>query len=190
MPAPFLFALAASCAVMMTAAAPARPPYYAPGCLCDPVVTHTNGMRLASSQAHRSHNVYWRCDEGHVGYCSGRYYAPFRNDWRSLGTRYHGRFEPPRTPVGPTARATSHSQDGIEDVSGETLGTIQPIVGPLPANSPLGASGRDRDLASFGGAMMSALSREQSPPPESKSGSWVDAINEIGRKMMEPSLSP
>ncbi|QDU88309.1 hypothetical protein Pla175_16840 [Pirellulimonas nuda] len=43
---------------------------------CDPVLIHTNGMRLASTCPERSSNVYWRCDPYHVGQCGDRYNWP------------------------------------------------------------------------------------------------------------------
>lgn len=47
--------------------------------LLDPVVTHTNGMPLASTTPLRSHNVNYQCDPDRVGCCGGRYNLPCVN---------------------------------------------------------------------------------------------------------------
>ncbi|QDT70112.1 hypothetical protein MalM25_30570 [Planctomycetes bacterium MalM25] len=104
---------------------------HAPGYCSDPVVTHTNGMRLASSTSLRNHNVYWRCDGGHIGYCDGKLHGPCRDSWRTLGTRCHGRFYPPHTPMGPTGSQTAHSADGMEYEQSESLGVLT-SDGPRP----------------------------------------------------------
>lgn len=46
---------------------------------CDPVLIHTNGMRLASTCPERNSNVYWRCDPYHLGQCGDRYNVPCLN---------------------------------------------------------------------------------------------------------------
>ena len=100
-------------------------------CLLDPVITHTNGVRLASSTPERSHNMYWQCDPNHIGYCGGRMYGPCRNDLRSLGTRPMGCLPlPPGPAPGPVRSHTMHAMDGIEQEDGATLGAIPFIVVP------------------------------------------------------------
>lgn len=137
---------------------------WAVGFLSDPVVTHTNGMRLASTTSSRSHNAYWQCDPGHLGYCDGRLYSPCRNDWRSLGTRHHGHFAPPYTPMGPTSSRTHHSLDGLEEYSGESLGAISPDGLPAP---PI-----PRPVEAATG------------PSASIGGDWLDSLQTLGRKVM------
>lgn len=149
-----------------------------PGCLCDPVVTHTNGMRLASTEAQRSHNVYWRCDPGHIGYCDGRMYGPFQNDWRSLGTRRWGKFQPPITPHGPTGNNVVGACEGIEEAGSATLGSLA-AVGPDGASRPAGVAAAPAALplplpAAAGGAL----------PPAPEGDNWLDAIQTLGRKMI------
>lgn len=140
----------------------------AAGVLCDPVVTYTNGMRLASTTALRSHNVYWQCDRGHVGYCDGRSYTPCRNALRELGTRPHGRFVPPYTgPGGSTSPMTTHSHDGFEPTTSETLGVLTVGEG---AAAPLGQRGEAGPVAPI------------APPVEG--GALFDTLQTIGRKMM------
>ena len=100
-------------------------------CLCDPVVTHTNGMRLASSTPERSHMVYWTCNPLHLGYCGGRMQGPCRSDLRSLGTRSHGCFPlPPGPSPGPVSPRSAHAADGMELGDGERVGAIP--LGPFP----------------------------------------------------------
>ncbi len=125
------FAGGATLALLMTAPSLGD----APGYCSDPVVTHTNGMRLASSTSLRNHNVYWRCDAGRIGYCDGSLHCPCRDSWRTLGTRCHGRFAPPYTPMGPTGSLTAHAADGIEHYQGESLGVLT-SDGPRPTARP------------------------------------------------------
>lgn len=145
----------------------------AAGFLLDPVVTHTNGMRLASSTSTRSHNVYWQCDDGHVGYCDGVMHTHCRDELRKLGTRCHGRFVPPYTPMGPTSPRASHSIDGLEPASGESLGLLANEAPRLPA-AP----------AAAGGAAASAGAPSLLPSAPPAGGAWLDAIQTIGKKMM------
>lgn len=147
-------------AALLLVAAPALG--HGPGCLSDPVVTHTNGMRLASTTSFRSHNVYWRPDPYHLGYCDGRLYSPCRNDWREIGTRHWGRYCPPTTPLGPTARHAPHAPDGLENLTGESLGVLAADgVRPIPE----------------------APSRP-APPAAPAGAGWYDAIETLGRQMM------
>lgn len=147
---------------------------HGPGFFSDPVVTHTNGMRLASSTSTRSHNVYWQCESGHVGYCDGKLRSPCRDDWRSLGTRTEGQFIPPYTPMGPTSSRQMHMADGIEYTSSESLGMLG-----LTTLRPAG-EGRN------GAASVEAI--PSFAPPLSDTGSsggvWTDALQTISRKML------
>lgn len=113
---------------------------HAPGYCSDPVVTHTNGMRLASTTSLRNHNVYWRCDGGHIGYCDGKLHGPCRDSWRTIGTRCHGRFYPPYTPMGPTGSQTAHAPDGLEYEQGASLGVLT-SDGPRPSGQTPGQLG-------------------------------------------------
>ena len=101
----------------------------------DPVVTHTNGMRLASTTSQRSHNVYWQCDPYHHGYCNGRIWGPMRDDFKSIGTRIHRGYRLPYTPSpGPVSdhpggyysggSAYGLGAHGIEAEGFERLGAI------------------------------------------------------------------
>ncbi|MEQ8848126.1 hypothetical protein [Botrimarina sp.] len=142
--------------------------------LCDPVVTYTNGMRLASTEACRSHNVYWRCDPGHIGYCGGRMSGPLHNDLRSLGTRPWGVYVPPPTPRGPVGNADFGGPEGLEDAHSESLGSIALAAGlerqPLDAAPRRGAPPAAAPLP---------------PRPEAGGeGDWLNAIQTIGRQMM------
>lgn len=97
----------------------------------DPVVTYTNGVRLASSTPLRSHNMYWQCDKEHRGYCNGRVVSPCRDDLVEIGSRRNCGY---RLPYGPQPRALgNHSYEGaryhdgldaIEMVDSERLGSI------------------------------------------------------------------
>ncbi|MEO0529313.1 MAG: hypothetical protein AAF266_01920 [Planctomycetota bacterium] len=147
---------------------------HGPGFLSDPVVTYTNGMRLASSTSTRSHNVYWRCDPGHIGYCDGQLHSPCRNDWRSLGTRCHGQYVPPYTPMGPTGTEGLHTADGMEHGDGESLGLLGQTAlraGEAGAALPAGEA-----VPSFG---------QPTANPNANGGIWLDALQTIGRKMMD-----
>ena len=143
----------------------------AAGYLWDPVVTYTNGMRLASTTSLRSHNAYWQCDRGHIGYCDGRMHGPCCNELRELGTRDHGRFVLPYgTAVGPSSREAPHSHDGLENADSEPLGLLPavgidgvPVGGPAPTTPGAPAA---------------------TPAPAPVGGVWLDAIETIGRKMM------
>lgn len=149
----------------------------APGYCSDPLVTHTNGMRLASTTSTRNHNVYWQCESGHVGYCDGKLRSPCRDDWRSLGTRCRGRYVPPYTPMGPTKSDTIHSMDGLEQETSVSLGRLVQTTGP---------AGNDR-RAPVGRASAAppALSPVGGPTPAPAVGSnWLDAVQSIGKKMM------
>lgn len=42
----------------------------------EPAVHHTNGMRVASSEAQRTASVNYRPNPDHLGYCSGYYFRP------------------------------------------------------------------------------------------------------------------
>lgn len=130
------------------------------GFLCDPVVTHTNGMRMASSTSLRSHNAYWQCDPGHIGYCDGHYNHPCFN---ATKTHHWGRFVPPPTPMGATSSKSVHMYDGLEMATSESLGTISPDGVRPPTLQPGAAP---------------AL------PSEGSGGIWIDAINSIGRRVM------
>ncbi len=140
--------------------------------LLDPVVTHTNGMRLASTTSLRNRNVYYQCDPGHVGYCDGHLHTPCLNDWRSLGTRECGRFVPPYTPNGPTGTETVHSHDGLEQTSGESLGAIS--TDPNRLITP---------ATTRGGAAPQAQEQAAEAP---SGGIWLDAIKTIGTKIAAP----
>lgn len=132
----------------------------------DPVVTHTNGMRLASSTSLRSHNVYWRCDEDRVGYCDGQMHSSCKDDWRDLGTRKKGCypvFYGPRP--GMTGTETGHAMDGLEMGDSQRLGTLRMDEGdalrmslapPAPSAAPVGGSLLDalRTLGGGGAAGM------------------------------------
>ncbi len=95
----------------------------------DPVVTHTNGVRLASSTPLRSHNAYWQCDQEHRGYCNGRVVSPCRDDLVEIGSRLGCGY---RLPYGPKPRAVGnstyveydHGFEAIEMVDSERLGSI------------------------------------------------------------------
>lgn len=131
----------------------------------DPVVTHTNGMRLASSTPVRSGNVYWRCKPEHTGYCGGRMHGAMKNDLRSLGDRLHCEY---RLPAGarpaPVSSGTGHAMDGLETADAERLGTIivagqghgpvASVPAPRPAasgaNSPAAGSTWIDDLQLLG----------------------------------------
>ena len=104
-------------------------------CLLDPVVTHTNGMRLASTTSQRNRNVYWTCDPLHLGFCDCQMHGPCRSDLRSLTTRgCCGCFPlPPGPSPGPVSPKSHHSYEGVEDDYGASLGTIP--LGPIPASS-------------------------------------------------------
>lgn len=142
------------------------------GFLSDPLVTHTNGMRLASTTALRSHNAYWQPDPGHLGYCDGYLYSPCRNDWRSLGTRHRGQFAPPATPLGMTANQGHHLPDGLEVASGESLGAISAAsVGTLPT----------LPATEQGPGALPDLRPADSP---TQSDIWIDTLQTLGRKMM------
>ena len=140
---------------------------HAPGFLSDPVVTHTNGMRLASSTSTRSHNVYWQCEAGRHGYCDGRLHSPCRDSWRALGTRCHGRFLPPPTPMQPAGTRTAHAMDGLELADSESLGpmVVARAHPPLTPDQPSPPA----DFAA---------------PGTSTDGDWMNALQTIGRKMM------
>lgn len=146
----------------------------APGFCSDPLVTHTNGMRLASSTSTRSHNVYWQCEAGHVGYCDGCLRSPCRDSWRSLGTRPGGKYRPPYTPMGPTSDERPYSVDGLEHASSESLGTL----GGAPVGVAAGNAAAGPTLAGPGPAATTATGPAQSAAP------WLDAIQTIGRKMI------
>ena len=107
-------------------------------CLLDPVVTHTNGVRLASSTPQRSHNMYWQCDPLHLGYCGGQMHGPCRSDLRSIGTRRPcGCFPLPPGPMpGPVGSKSLHAQDGLELDDGERLGSLP--MGPFPVGAATG----------------------------------------------------
>lgn len=66
-----LFAFACLTLIPFVASAQSR--------LLDPVVTHTNGMPLASSTPYRSHIAAYQCDPNRVGCCGGRYNLPCLN---------------------------------------------------------------------------------------------------------------
>lgn len=94
-------------------------------CLLDPVVTHTNGVRLASSTPERSHNMYWQCDPLHMGYCGGRMHGPCRSDLRSTCSRPFARLPMPPGPApGPVGVEGGHTIDGMEMATGERLGSF------------------------------------------------------------------
>ncbi|TWT97066.1 hypothetical protein Pla108_28430 [Botrimarina colliarenosi] len=144
------------------------------GFLSDPVVTHTNGMRLASTTADRSHNAYWTCDPSHLGYCNGQTYSPCRNDLRDLGTRPHGRFLPPCTTRGPIDGQAMRIPDGIEGGFSESLGTV--AVDPSlsrPALAPLGPP-----------SGLGPLEAPPAPAAGANGGLWMEALQTIQRKMM------
>lgn len=146
----------------------------APGFLCDPVVTHTNGMRLSSTTTTRNHNVYWQCEPGHVGYCDGHYHTPCLDDWRSLGTRCHGRYAAPYTPMGPTSNEGVHTPEGMECGSGGSVGMIQVAATRSPQVRPrASAAGGNSGPTLPGGAV----------PPASQD-QWLDTLQTLGRKMM------
>ncbi len=116
----------------------------------DPVVTYTNGMRLASSTSLRSHNAYWQCDPDRVGYCDGQMRGPCKDSLRSLGTRQKGCypiFYGPRP--GMAGTQTGHSMEGLETGDAERLGTLRidegdalrmSLAPPTPAAPPAGDS--------------------------------------------------
>lgn len=146
---------------------------HGPGFFSDPVVTYTNGMRLASSTSTRSHNVYYQCDPGHVGYCDGKLRSPCRDDWRSLGTRCHGQFMPPFAPSGPTGGHAMHTADGLEQASSESLGMLGQTA--LRAGAIRSASAPGEAVPSFD---------QPIADPPAGDGIWLDALQTIGRKMM------
>lgn len=162
---------AAVCAAMLllTQAACGK----APGFLYDPVVTHTNGIRLSSTTSTRNHSVYWQCEPGHVGYCDGHYHTPCLDDWRSLGLRCHGRYAAPSTPMGPTSNEGVHGIDGMEYDSGGSVGLIQVTAARPLLNGPRAAAalGSAQNLPGDGA------------PPESQD-QWLDTLQTLGRKMM------
>ena len=140
------------------------------GCCHDPVVTFTNGMRLPSTTALRSHNVYWQCDPYHLGYCDGRLYSPCRTSWRSIGTRPCGQFVPPYAgPQRPTGSVTARLPDGMEASSAETLGMLPTEEGLALPVAPVG--------------------QEAVTPPVGQAapegGIWIDALQTLGRKMLD-----
>ncbi|MEN0109862.1 MAG: hypothetical protein AAF805_03980 [Planctomycetota bacterium] len=143
------------------------------GRLLDPVVTHTNGMRLASTTPLRSHHVYWQCDPNHTGYCGGRYYTHCRNSLRGVGERCHGEFCPPYTDSsGATLNHTHHAIDGLENADAASLGTLpsDPSVVPLAQQ------------AAADGATAAAGATDTAAPPAG--GIWLDALQTISQKMM------
>lgn len=142
--------IACGAAMALLVSAPACGHGPGPDYCWDPVVTYTNGMRLASSTSLRNHNVYWRCDSGHVGYCDGQMHGPCRDAWRAIGTRCHGQFLPPYTPMGPTGSHTVHSADGMEHGQGESLGMLT-SDGPRPSAQP------PQPLSPTGGGIQDAL---------------------------------
>ncbi len=90
---------------------------------CDPVITYTNGMRLASSCPERSHNAYWHCDPYHVGQCGNRYNWPPLNSL--LGIRPHaGPCTGEDAPSGLTIEAVSYAPP--LEPSFERIGTLPP----------------------------------------------------------------
>ncbi len=89
-------------------------------CWQDPVVTHTNGMRLASTTPQRSHNVYWQCDPYHHGYCNGRIWGSMRDDFKSIGTRLGRGY---RLPYAPYPGAVSDHPGGY--YSGGAIHTVE-----------------------------------------------------------------
>lgn len=131
-------------------------------CFQDPVITHTNGMRLASSTPERSHNAYWQCDPGRIGYCNGRLYGPVKNDLHSLGTR-HGCFPmPPGPQPGPVSGLTGHIPEGMEIGDAERLGTLRVMAG--------------------GGAPLSAAGPARVAPTVAAGETWADSIRQLGDK--------
>lgn len=91
----------------------------------DPVVTYTNGVRLASSTPLRSHNMYWQCDPERRGYCegqeSGSLLRPFSAGKGACGYRqqlYHP------APAAVRNDVYSDGLAGIEQTDGERLGSI------------------------------------------------------------------
>lgn len=156
---------------------------FAAGFLSDPVVTHTNGMRLASTTAERSHNVYWRCDTNHLGYCDGCLYSPCRNDWRSLGTRPAGEFGVPCTPRGAVNGEIPHAHDGLEPGTSELLGLLapEPAAGAARAGAPVGSTGTADGATQ---AVAAPAPAAGATAGADSGGLWIDAIQTIGRKMM------
>lgn len=134
-------------------------------CWQDPVITHTNGMRLASTTWQRSHNVYWRPDPGHIGYCDGRMYGPCKNELRELGRRS----ECYPLPVGPAPGAvrsmTHHAHEGLEQASGERLGTVRLDAGVLGSPLPAGASA-------------------QASPTVPAGADWIGTLQTLGDKVI------
>ena len=130
--------------------------------LWDPVVTHTYGMPLASSERCRSHNVYWRCDPYRHSYCDGRMNCPCVNS--ALGRQPF----PGRPTCGPGGLMCDFggvgggwgSQDGLEPVRGERLGMIPT---DSAATGPRQALGPAADAS--GGSTLRVLGFESLPTP-------------------------
>jgi len=146
----------------------------------DPVVTHTNGMRLASSTSERSHNVYWQCDVHRKGSCD----CQMQTCCRAAIHRPPCSCAPPTGPVGGVYAA--HAPDGIEAGDTEHLG-------PLTLDAP----GVPRVASDAGTSPLSAAPPANTPttlivPPTGTV--WLDSIQTIGQKMLgglsTPPLNP
>lgn len=133
----------------------------------DPVVAHTNGMRLASSTPERSHNVYWRCDENHLGYCNGRMYGPLTNDLDSIGARPHGAIVIPAGPrPGPVSDEACATPTALETATSERIGTLS-------------------NLFAEEGSIARVPAARPAPPAAapSNNGDWLSDLQALGEKI-------
>ncbi|TWT87332.1 hypothetical protein Mal64_28700 [Pseudobythopirellula maris] len=149
----------------------------APACLAhdvlkDPITTHTNGMPLASSQAHRSHSYLWRCDPYHHGFCEGRANVPLLNSlmWRDSsdpGGEAHQQRVGRQSAWGRYDAA--RSADGLEDTRHEVLGAL--------SEGALGDQG--------GFTTPTALPASAAPAPAAGSSPWLLGIEALRRQAVE-----
>ena len=145
----------------------------------DPVVTYTNGMRLASTTSQRSHDVYWRCDVNSPGYCDGRMHGACVNDLRSIGTRNRGCYcfsAGPRP--GAIGSATSRTMDGLESEDSARLGTLR----VASAGGPVGSASRVA-AASFTGVPALEPAPLTTPPADDAQAGWYGELKRLGEKV-------
>ncbi len=103
-------------------------------CLLDPVIRHTNGMPIATSQPCRTNSVSWTCNPDQLGYCGGRYYWPCVDSMRCYRLRdaAHGCYTPAehrryKAYIGcvcPVGQPYASTQAGIEPTGMAELGQI------------------------------------------------------------------
>lgn len=119
----------------------------------EPAIHHTNGMRVASSEAQRCPSVNWSCNPDHLGYCSGYYFRPCLDSLRVnriAGARegcyslHNGPYSTSIHQVCPEYEPAGQF-DGIEATGATLLGNIPndmlgPGLGPgQPGRQPGGA---------------------------------------------------